>query len=110
VSAIVERLARGERRWLAEFVLRVAGLVSLLLCALLSRVLSRLAEQAPPHSASPLEFLMGAAAFACLSAGLALLIEGAGLFRPVPMPPRALISCGASRSDNAPMADPIRPV
>lgn len=92
MAAMIERIRRGERCWSAEFILRSAGLAVLYLSAQITRGLCRLVNQPPPHPGSPLEFAIAAAAFVCLSFGLALSLEGAGLFRPVPLPPRALIA------------------
>lgn len=89
MDTMMERLKQGERCWPAELVLRSAGLAVLYLCALLSRAAYRLVNQPPPHPGGPLEFAIAAAACACLSVGLALSLEGAGLLRPVPLPPRA---------------------
>lgn len=91
MSSIIGRLQSGKRWWTAEFVLRTAGLALLGLCLMLARGIMRLVNQPPPHQGSPLELAMAAMAFACLSAGLALFLEGPELFRPVPLPPRPLI-------------------
>lgn len=88
-SAIIQKLRRGERVWLAEFGLRALGLGMLALCALLARTLYRM-SRSPPHSASPLEFILAGIGVVCLWVGLALLFEGPGLFRLQPRPPRAL--------------------
>lgn len=89
MAALIERLRRGERCWMAELLLRLAGLAVFYLVAQISRGLCRLVNQPPPHPGSPLEFAVAAAACVGLSVGLALSLEGAGLFRLVPLPPRA---------------------
>lgn len=91
MNAILERLERGERWWAAEIVLRSIGLGLLHACALMLRRIFWLVHQPRPHQGAPLEFAVAAIAFACLSAGLALLLEGPGLFRRVDLPPRPLI-------------------
>jgi len=90
VREIIARLERGERWWAAELLLRGAGCVALGILTLLSRWICRLVL--PPQHVGPLQFTIAAAAFVCLSAGLALTLEGPGLFRSVPMPPRALLT------------------
>jgi hypothetical protein len=63
----------------------------LYVCTLFGRSVIRLVNQPPQHEATALEFAIAATTFVCLSAGLALLFEGQGLFRLVPLPPRALL-------------------
>lgn len=65
--------------------MRASGLLLLVVCGLLWRCTCRLADQ----PATPLECAVAALAFACLSVGIALFVEGPGLLRPVPVPPRA---------------------
>lgn len=91
MRVILIRLQQGERWWPAELVLRAVGLGMLVLCALSSRWCCRLVSQPPQHPGTPLELAIAAIAFACLSAGIALLVEGPGLFRLVPIPPRAML-------------------
>lgn len=88
--SIWKRLERGERCWPAEVVLRLAGTSMLYACAVIWRALCRLVGQ-PPHPSGPLEFIIAAGVCICLSAGLALTLEGSGLFRLLPMPPRAML-------------------
>ena len=88
---IRHRLESGERWWAAEVVLRLTGLALLGACTAFGRVVVRLAGHPPPHQATPAEFAVAALAFVCLTSGLALLFEGPGLFRLLPMPPRALL-------------------
>ena len=86
------RLQSDERWWAAEVVLRLVGLALLGICAAFGRIVVRLAGQPPPHQGTPAEFAIAALAFVCLTSGLALLFEGPGLFRLLPMPPRALLT------------------
>jgi hypothetical protein len=90
LKAIKEQLHRGDRWWIAELILRTAGLGVLAVCALMARTVYRLINQPPAHDGTPLEFIVAATTVVSLWAGLALLFEGPGLFRPVPKPPRAL--------------------
>jgi hypothetical protein len=71
-------------------VLRLAGLSLLGACRLALQWLLRLVRLAPPPQATPAEFALAATGFFCLTTGLALLLEGPGLFRSMPRPPRAL--------------------
>jgi hypothetical protein len=91
MRAILVRLQNGQRWWVAELCLRTAGLWLLVLCGLAMRWCRRLTYEPPHHQATPLELAVAAIAVACLSAGLALLLEGPGLFRHVPLPPRAIL-------------------
>ena len=91
-ASIRNRLERGERCWPADLALRGAGLGLLTLFMLAWRTVCRLADQPPPHGVAPSTFAIAAVAYACLSIGLALVLDGAGLFRLLPMPPRALLS------------------
>ena len=88
---IRHRLESGERWWAAEFVLRTLGVALLGAFAALWRVVVRMVGHMPPHQGTPAEFAVAALAFVCLTSGLALLFEGPGLFRLLPMPPRALL-------------------
>lgn len=89
---IRHRLESDERWWAAEVVLRLIGLALLGACAAFGRVVLRLVGHSPPHQGTPAEFAVAALAFVCLTSGLALLFEGPGLFRLLPMPPRALLT------------------
>ncbi len=84
MTTIHQRLRAGERIWATEACFRLAGLAALAVAGWIFR-------QIPPRSqASPREFLAAALAVACLWAGLALALEGPGLLRLMPRPPRAL--------------------
>ena len=84
MTTMIKRLGRGERCWPAEIAMRTAGLVPLTLFVLLWRALCRRPED-------PIGFVLAVMACLCLWLGLALTLEGAGLLRPVPLPPRALL-------------------
>lgn len=88
MGRIMHRLESAERWWAAEIALRSAGLVTLALCAVAALWLYRTVNQPPRHEAEPLEY--GAALFSFLSwsLGWAFLVEGPGLFKLVPVPPR----------------------
>lgn len=90
MKAIISRIEQGERVWVAEAVLRLSGLALLGLARNAAQWLARMVRMAPLHQATPAEFAAAAAAFVCLTAGLALLFEGPGLLRLMPRPPRAL--------------------
>jgi hypothetical protein len=65
--------------------LRAAGLALLAAFGWLWGYTCRLAGP----SATPAQCAVALLAFGCLSVGMALACEGQGLFRPVPVPPRA---------------------
>jgi hypothetical protein len=91
MTTIHRRLCAGERIWAAEACFRLAGAGALAFCAWLARWLFRLVHLPPRHPASPLELAAAALAVVSLWAGLALVLEGPGLLRLMPRPPRALI-------------------
>jgi len=91
MPTILERLASGQRWWAAELVLRPAGLCCLAAAVALAFLVHRRIIAPPPHDPAPLDFLTCLGAVILLSLGLALAIEGPGLFRRVPRPPRALL-------------------
>ncbi|MDE2404559.1 MAG: hypothetical protein KGM17_07810 [Sphingomonadales bacterium] len=86
-----ERPAAGLPRWAAEVVLRGLGLGSLAGAAVAAIHLHRLVIATPPHAAALAEFAQCGGAVLLLSCGLALSLEGTGLFRRVPRPPRPLL-------------------
>lgn len=90
-QAMVPRLRSGEAGRPVDGGLRACGLALLGGCTCAARCLHRQVGQLPLHPGSPLEAAMAALAVACLWAGLALLIEGTGLFRLMPIPPRAML-------------------
>ena len=89
MSSHFDRLHRGERWWAAEFVLRTAGIALLGGCYKLALLAHRMIAAAPPHEATLGEFAICAAVFLALTSGLALTMEGPGLFRHVPVPSRS---------------------
>jgi hypothetical protein len=85
VSRIWGRLESGERWWAAECVLRAIGGALLALSAAMAAWLHRTLPSAHSQAAG---FAAAALAVTCLSLGLALLFEGPGLFRLLPVPGR----------------------
>jgi drug/metabolite transporter (DMT)-like permease len=84
----IASLRSGWPGRLRDPLLRGLGLVLLAASGWASLVAHRLIASPPPHRATPPEFALCALAFLLLTAGLALFLEGAGLFRPVPIPSR----------------------
>jgi len=84
----MRRLESGERWWTAEIVLRSLGIGLLTFCALAAHWLYVSAHQPPPHQARALEYGAALVAFLSWSLGWALLVEGPGLFKLIPVPPR----------------------
>jgi hypothetical protein len=88
MGQIMRRLESGERWWAAEIVLRSFGLSLLALCAATALWLCRSVHQPPAHSARALEYGAALVAFLSWSLGWAFLVEGPGLFKLIPVPPR----------------------
>ena len=88
MSAYLDRLHNGERCWGAECIMRSLGL-ALLYASYRTGVFARQVDLAQGHT--PEEFAICAAVFVLLVIGLALTVEGPGLFRLYPMPPRPII-------------------
>ncbi|MDG2532113.1 hypothetical protein P6144_00495 [Sphingomonas sp. HITSZ_GF] len=88
MRAFLRRLERGAGGWPAQLGLRLGGAAMLGLCALAAWALTVSMHRPPLHSADPAEY--GEAIFSVIAWGLgwALLIEGPGLFRLIPVPPR----------------------
>jgi len=84
----IHRFGAGNRPWVGECLLRLGGVGFLLASWWDLRWLARLQHALPPHETIPIEWAAAAAACAALSAGIALSIEGPGLFRQQPCPPR----------------------
>lgn len=84
--AVLDRLKAGQRYWPAGFALRALGLAALAGCHRTALLLHRLVTSPPPHQATFGEFAIALATFLLLVSGLALTIEGPGLFREVPIP------------------------
>jgi hypothetical protein len=95
--SVIHRLETGERWWMAELVLRLAGLVLLGVCAVACFRLGRSIHQLPRHDASPLEGLAAALTYLSFSAGWALTLIGPALFRLVPMPKRSWVNSRKTR-------------
>ncbi|MDP3551791.1 MAG: hypothetical protein Q8R81_15530 [Novosphingobium sp.] len=92
MSSVFERLQKGERYWPAEIGLRTFGIVLLAGCGKLLLLVHHMVNSPPSHEATVAEFGLCAVAFVALTCGLGFTIEGPGLFRWVPIPPRSLIS------------------
>jgi hypothetical protein len=71
--------------------LRAIGFALLGACAALAGWLHRAVAQAPGHGTTSMELACAAALVACLMLGLALTVEGPGLFRHLPVPNRHFI-------------------
>ena len=91
MHAILRRLETGERWWAAEAAFAAVAFLMLSLAAWAAREVVLLVHRAPPHPGSPLEFVVALLAVLCGCLGLACLVEGPGLFRLVPVPPRRLL-------------------
>lgn len=91
MTSIWRRVRCGERYWPAEAALRLAGLGLLAASFFVWRWDCALIAGLPAQDSTPREFLVAALAVLCLWSGLALTIEGPGLLRLYPPPPRALL-------------------
>lgn len=90
MTTIHQRLRAGERIWVVETCFRLVGVGSLALSAWAARWLFHLVHSPSRHSATSLELAVAALVVVSLWAGLALGLEGPGLLRLMPRPPRAL--------------------
>jgi len=90
VAAILRRLESDHPGWAAQIAIRSAGLVLLGLCAAAAWWLHRAVAQTS-HGLTLLEFLAAALAVTSGCLGWALLGEGPGLFRMVPVPGRSIL-------------------
>ncbi len=88
MSAIPIRLREGQRWPAAELVLRAMGLVMLLASGRLVRIAGRLAFGPAEYHRPLSEYAVCLGAVLLLSAGIALMIEGPGLFHHVQIPGR----------------------
>lgn len=86
MSEYLDRLREGKRCWTAEAVLRAAGVTLLGACYRVALLAHALVEARSPHQVTPGELAMCAATFLLLTCGLALSLEGPGMFRHVPIP------------------------
>lgn len=92
MSSVLDRLRQGQRYWPAEIGLRALGIGLLAACSKVLLLVHQMVTTPPSHQATVAEFGLCAVAFVALTCGLAFTIEGPGLFRWVPIPPRSLIS------------------
>lgn len=92
MSSLLDRLRSGRHWWLDELVLRLTGLALFTGCRHFAQLAHRSLVTSPPHQPTLAEFGICAVSFALLSSGLALTIEGAGLFRLVPIPAQSIFS------------------
>ena len=88
MRGIFKRLAAGDVSWLAKALVRIAGLCLLVASWFIARLCGQLEHIPPPHQPTLLEFGVAGVAVVVLSLGIAFSIEGAGLFRLQPLPPR----------------------
>lgn len=88
MRGLMGRLESGAGGWQAQAGLRLGGALLLGGCALAVWALIASIHHPPLHNADPAEF--GEAVFSVIAwaLGWALLIEGPGLFRLIPVPPR----------------------
>lgn len=90
MRALSERLQSGQRWWAAELGLRALAVTLLAIAVTCFRHLELRFAGAAGFKPGLAEFGVAVIAFAATVAGLALLIEGPGLFRLVPYPRRRL--------------------
>jgi len=88
VGLSLRHLEEGTGGWRAQLGLRLGGVLLLGACALAVWALVVSMHRPPEHSASPAEFGEAISSVAAWMLGWALLIEGPGLFRLIPVPPR----------------------
>ena len=86
MSTMIEALRRRRGQWPTELALRLGGAGLLAAAGRLALMLHRWLAMSGRHPVSLSQFALGDAAFALCVAGLALVIEGPGLFRLVPVP------------------------
>lgn len=91
MRAAFHRMLSGQRRWQIDTALRSFGVALVVLAATCIRLLVRLFAGPLARQPGLREFLIAALGFGLYVVGLALLIEGLGLFRQVPYPRRRLI-------------------
>ena len=92
MTSLSHNLQSGRPGWLVELLLRAVGLALLAGAWHLGRLAHRWIVTPVPHPATLAEFTICALAFVLLSAGLALSLVGAGLFRLVPIPKQRVVS------------------
>ncbi|AQR73393.1 hypothetical protein [Sphingomonas sp. LM7] len=91
MTAILRRLESGERWWAAGALLRSFGLAMLVAALTAGCWVCRSVGHLPAHPATPFEFAGATTVAIGLSLGSAFTFEGAGLFRAIPVPPRARV-------------------
>lgn len=84
MMTILQRLRAGGRIWWMEACFRISGLAAIGTASWVFRHIQA------REKADPREFLAAALVVVCLWTGLALALEGPGLLRLMPRPPRAL--------------------
>lgn len=89
MSGNLNRLREGERWPAAELGLRGLGLAVLYACWRVAGCARRLAVVPQGHQPPVSEYAVCLVAVVLLAAGIALTIEGPGLFRHVPIPGRS---------------------
>ena len=105
MPSLLVRLSRLRPSRSADLALRLAGLGLLLACRSLA-LLAQARLAAPRHPVTFADFTLCAAAFALLVSGLALCLEGAGLFRLVPIPRHSAFGHGSWHQ--RPAGHPVR--
>ncbi|MBB4839700.1 MULTISPECIES: hypothetical protein [Sphingomonas] len=85
---LLRRMEQGEGGWPAQLWLRFGGVLLLGACALAVWTLVVSMNRPPQHNATPAEFGEALSGVVAWTLGWALLIEGPGLFRLIPVPPR----------------------
>jgi len=87
VRAFLRQLEQGAGGWPAQLGLRAGGAVLLTGCALLASALFASIHHPPHHPVAPAEFGEAMLSVIAWALGWALLVEGPGLFRMIPVPP-----------------------
>jgi hypothetical protein len=91
MRAILRRLESGQRWWAAEAVLRGLGLAMLVAALAAGNWVCRSVQHLPTHPVTAFEFAGATSAVIGLSLGSAFTFEGPGLFRAIPVRPRARV-------------------
>lgn len=88
MGRIMRRLESDERWWAAEILFRIVGLMLLALCSCAALWLYRSVHLLPAHNIRVFEYGAALIAFVSWSLGWSFLVEGPGLFKLMPVPPR----------------------
>lgn len=83
---------RSQRTWSGDIALRGLGILLLRASYGVALYLHRHMAEPLQTRATPADFAIATVVFATLVSGLAFAVEGAGLFRLVPMPPRSFLN------------------